>query len=93
LARTSAGVRVVVRDDGEGISPGFLAHVFTPFRQEDASLTRARGGLGLGLAMAKQIVLLHGGTIRVESAGRNKGATFTVELPLASALTARGSDR
>jgi signal transduction histidine kinase len=77
------GVRVVVRDDGEGISESFLPEVFEPFRQEDASLTRARGGLGLGLAVARKIVLLHGGTIRAESGGRGEGATFSIELPRA----------
>jgi signal transduction histidine kinase len=83
LSRLPEGIRFDVRDDGEGISPEFLPHVFKPFHQEDASITRARGGLGLGLAVARQIVELHGGTIRASSAGRGTGSTFTVELPLA----------
>ena len=77
------GVRIEVRDTGEGMSKEFLPHVFEPFQQEDASITRARGGLGLGLALAQQIVDLHGGVIRAESGGRGAGALFAVELPLA----------
>ena len=65
------------------ISADFLRHAFEPFRQQDASATRAEGGLGLGLAIVRHLVELHGGTIRAESAGAGRGATFTLKLPIA----------
>jgi signal transduction histidine kinase len=70
----------VVEDEGPGIPPEFLPHLFERFRQADASLTREHGGLGLGLAIAQHIVTLHGGEI---AAGNRpvRGATFTVRLP------------
>jgi len=71
----------IVEDTGAGIPERFLPHVFERFRQEDGSLTRAHGGLGLGLAIVRHIVELHGGVVSVESAGENTGSTFTVELP------------
>jgi CheY-like chemotaxis protein len=71
-----------VTDTGKGINPEFLPYVFEHFRQEDGAITRKFGGLGLGLAIARQIVELHGGRIWVESRGEGQGATFTVELPL-----------
>ena len=74
-------VRVRVSDTGIGITPSFLPHVFDKFRQEDGTHTRERPGLGLGLAVARQFVELHGGTITAESAGRGTGSTFTVTLP------------
>jgi PAS domain S-box-containing protein len=70
-----------VEDTGAGIPDRFLAHVFERFIQEDGSLTRAHGGLGLGLAIVRHIVELHGGTVSAESRGLNKGSTFTVVLP------------
>ena len=73
-------VRVV--DTGKGIDPRFLPHVFDPFRQEDASHTRSRGGLGLGLAISRQLVELHGGQIDAHSEGEGRGATFVVRLPV-----------
>lgn len=73
--------QIRVSDTGIGISPQFLPHVFEYFRQEDGSTTRRFGGLGLGLAIARQIVEMHGGTVRAESPGENQGATFIVELP------------
>jgi PAS domain S-box-containing protein len=75
-----AQIRVV--DAGKGINSQFLPYVFEYFRQEDGSTTRKFGGLGLGLAIVRQLVELHGGTVFVESAGENQGATFTVRLPL-----------
>lgn len=80
--RDEERVTLRVQDSGQGIDPSFLQHVFDPFRQADASPSRSHGGLGLGLAIAKQLVVAHGGTIRVESEGLGKGATFTTELPL-----------
>ncbi|HEY9659430.1 MAG TPA: hybrid sensor histidine kinase/response regulator, partial [Allocoleopsis sp.] len=71
-----------ISDTGKGISADFLPHVFDHFRQADNTTTRIFGGLGLGLAIAKQIVDLHGGTIEADSGGEGKGATFTVNLPL-----------
>jgi PAS domain S-box-containing protein len=83
-------VRVAVRDTGEGISPDFLPHVFERFRQADPGLTRAHGGLGLGLAIVRELVQLHGGAVRADSAGAGRGSTFTVELPLARPSMERG---
>lgn len=77
---SAAQLRII--DTGKGISADFLPHVFDHFRQADNTTTRIFGGLGLGLAIAKQIVDLHGGTIEADSAGEGKGATFTVNLPL-----------
>lgn len=74
--------QVTVADTGKGISPEFLPHVFDYFRQEDGTTTRRFGGLGLGLAIVRQLVELHGGTIWAESPGPNLGATFTIRLPL-----------
>jgi PAS domain S-box-containing protein len=76
-------VTLVVADDGVGISPAVLSHVFEEFQQEDSSSTRAHGGLGIGLALVKQIVELHGGEVHAQSPGKGKGATFTVTIPLA----------
>ena len=73
---------IQVKDNGKGISPEFLPHVFEYFRQENGSTTRQFGGLGLGLAIVRHLVELHGGLVFVESEGENLGATFTVRLPL-----------
>ena len=79
--RAPERVRISVTDTGVGISPAFLPHVFDRFRQADGSSTRAYGGLGLGLAIARHIVELHGGTIEAHSDGEHLGATFVVDLP------------
>ena len=81
-SRNGAHVRISVADTGRGIAAGFLPYVFERFRQADSSITRAHGGLGLGLSIVKQLVELHGGTVAVESAGAGCGSTFTIELPL-----------
>jgi signal transduction histidine kinase/ActR/RegA family two-component response regulator/HAMP domain-containing protein len=86
-------VCVAVKDYGCGISSGFLPHVFDRFRQQDASSTRRRGGLGLGLAIAASLIKLHGGTIEADSAGPAKGAIFTVRLPLAADGGQRSGER
>jgi len=85
LERVESHVEVTVSDTGRGIAPEFLPHVFDRFRQADQTTSRAQGGLGLGLAIVRQLVELHGGTVGVESAGVGHGATFTVSLPLAAA--------
>ena len=72
---------ITVADTGAGITPGFLPHVFERFRQADGSMTREHGGLGLGLAIAKELTELHGGSIVAESAGAARGSRFTVTLP------------
>jgi PAS domain S-box-containing protein len=73
---------ITVSDSGKGIHPDFIPYVFEHFRQENGAITRSFGGLGLGLAIARQLVELHGGTISADSSGENLGATFTVTLPL-----------
>ncbi len=75
-------VRLTVSDNGQGISPEFLPRVFDRFRQADSSTTRGHGGLGLGLAIVRHLVELHGGTVRAESFGEGLGATFHVTFPL-----------
>jgi PAS domain S-box-containing protein len=74
--------QIIVRDNGKGIAPEFLPHVFEYFRQADSTTTRRFGGLGLGLAIVRQIVEMHGGTVWAESLGENQGATFVVQLPI-----------
>ena len=76
---------LVVEDNGQGIDPAFLPHVFEPFRQEDSTAIRRHGGLGLGLSIVHELVALHGGTVEAASLGRGRGAQFTVSLPSASA--------
>jgi PAS domain S-box-containing protein len=75
-------LQIQVSDTGKGISADFLPHVFDRFRQADGSITRANNGLGLGLAIVRHLVELHGGTVTAESLGKDRGATFTVKLPL-----------
>jgi PAS domain S-box-containing protein len=90
LARVGQHVEVSVKDDGMGISPQFLPHVFERFRQADSSKTRAHGGLGLGLAIVRHLVELHGGTVTAESEGEGRGALFTVRLPRAPGVVPSG---
>jgi CheY-like chemotaxis protein len=82
LSRVNSHVEVAVCDTGRGIAPDFLPFVFERFRQVDATFSREQGGLGLGLAIAKQLAELHGGTITASSDGIGQGATFTLVLPL-----------
>ncbi len=83
VRRTGANIEIVVSDTGQGIAPEFLPFVFDRFRQADGSFARRHGGLGLGLAIARHLVELHGGTIMVASPGVGRGSTFTVRLPFA----------
>jgi len=80
--RVDASLEISVKDRGQGISPEFLPYVFERFRQADMTTTRMHGGLGLGLAIVRQLVELHSGTVTVESPGHGLGATFTVRLPM-----------
>jgi CheY-like chemotaxis protein len=77
----SDGLRISIADDGAGIDAHFLPHVFERFRQADGSVSRQHQGLGLGLAIVRHLVELHGGTVHAESPGPGQGATFTIELP------------
>jgi PAS domain S-box-containing protein len=79
-------IHVSVRDTGRGIHPRFLPHVFDRFRQADSSYTRLGGGLGLGLAVVRSVVELHGGTVEAASSGEGHGATFSMTLPVAAPI-------
>ena len=85
VARVGGHVALTVADNGQGIAPEFLPHLFERFRQADSSTTRYHGGLGLGLSIVKSLVDLHGGSVRASSDGLGKGATFCVELPTMAA--------
>jgi CheY-like chemotaxis protein len=93
VERANGGTRLRVTDTGIGIAPDLLPHVFDAFRQADSSTTRSHGGLGLGLAIVRQLVELHGGTVAATSDGPGRGTTFTVTLPSAVAHLARVSAR
>lgn len=98
LQQHAERVQLQVKDNGVGISPEFLPHVFDRFTQADTSAARRAGGLGIGLALVRHIALLHGGQVRAESAGVGRGASFTVDLPAAPpapslALAAVGTER
>ena len=82
LKRVSSHIELSVSDSGVGIPPEFLPHVFDRFRQADASYARQFGGLGLGLAIVRSLIELHGGSVSVDSAGQNQGTTFTISLPV-----------
>jgi CheY-like chemotaxis protein len=84
LRQDESHVELSITDSGRGISPEFLPHVFERFRQADSTSTRRFGGLGLGLAIVRHLVELHGGTVSASSAGLDQGATFTVRLPVLS---------
>nr|WP_238360950.1 ATP-binding protein [Iningainema tapete] len=82
LQRKDNQAQIIVTDNGKGINPDFLPYIFESFRQEDVSVTRKYGGLGLGLAIVRHIVEAHAGTVTVDSQGEGQGSTFTVSLPL-----------
>jgi PAS domain S-box-containing protein len=82
LDRVDSSARITVSDSGRGIGANFLPYVFDRFRQADGTYTRGHGGLGLGLAIVRHLVEMHGGTVSAHSRGEGQGATFTVELPL-----------
>lgn len=95
VERRDSSVAITVADNGQGIHPDFVPHVFDRFRQADAGITRRHGGLGLGLAIVKQLVELHGGTVSCESGGPGTGAVFRVLLPVAlsrDAINLRDAD-
>jgi PAS domain S-box-containing protein len=92
LERVDPHIRITVSDTGKGISADFLPYVFDRFRQADSSSARRYGGLGLGLALVKYLVELHGGTIEAASAGEGRGATFKVTLPVRAVATPLGED-
>jgi CheY-like chemotaxis protein len=85
LQRVSSHVEIIVSDSGQGMAPDVLPHVFERFLQGDSTSTRRHTGLGLGLALVRHLVELHGGTVEASSAGQGQGATFTVKLPVAIA--------
>jgi CheY-like chemotaxis protein/anti-sigma regulatory factor (Ser/Thr protein kinase) len=82
VQRARSEVEISVSDTGVGVAPDFLPHVFDRFRQADSSITRAQGGLGLGLAIVRHLVEVHGGTVHAESEGEGKGARFAVRMPV-----------
>jgi signal transduction histidine kinase len=86
LSSDDSQVVISISDTGEGIALEFLPHVFDRFRQADSSSSRKHGGLGIGLAIVRHLVELHGGTVKAESEGENCGATFTVSLPITPQL-------
>ena len=92
LAGSGQHLRLTVSDNGCGIRPALLPRIFERFWQADSSITRTQGGLGLGLAVVRHLVELHGGTVRAESAGEGLGATFTVTLPLLSSSLGQSVD-
>lgn len=84
LQRAESSAEIVIRDTGVGISADFLPHVFERFRQADSAVTRSHRGMGLGLAIVRHLIELHGGTVTAASEGEDQGATFTIQLPLAA---------
>jgi PAS domain S-box-containing protein len=92
LQRVDSHIEIIVTDTGRGIKPEFLPFVFDRFRQADSTITRAHGGLGLGLAIVRHLVELHGGEVHAHSQGEGQGATFIVKLPLVAGYDNHGSE-
>jgi PAS domain S-box-containing protein len=92
LERVNSHIEIAVSDNGVGIAPEFLPYVFDRFRQADQRTTRQHGGLGLGLAIARHLVEIHGGSVRAESLGAGQGSTFTVLLPVAPVYQSVGTE-
>lgn len=90
LTRSNEHIEIVVSDTGQGIRPEFLPYVFDRFRQADVTSARKHGGLGLGLAIVRNLTEMQGGSVGVASAGEGQGATFTVKFPTAEVMLARG---
>lgn len=90
VSRINSHLDITVADTGQGIDPKFMPHLFERFQQADASTTRQQGGLGIGLALVKQLVEMHAGIVRAESPGPGRGATFTVTLPVAASHASTG---
>jgi two-component system CheB/CheR fusion protein len=88
VTRDGSRVSVVVKDEGQGVAAEFLPHMFDRFRQADAGMTRRQGGLGLGLTIVREIMSLHGGTVRAESAGKDQGTTIYLEFAVAEEANA-----
>ena len=86
LRKVNSEIEITVTDTGQGISAEFLPFVFDRFRQADSTSTRQHGGLGLGLAIARHLIEIHGGTIEAKSSGKGQGATFTARLPVVAHL-------
>jgi CheY-like chemotaxis protein len=93
LQRINSHIEVVLSDSGIGIEPQFLPYVFDRFRQGDSGTNRQRSGLGLGLAIVRSLVELHGGTVRADSKGPGQGASFSVRLPTLIALSTGDGDK
>jgi signal transduction histidine kinase/DNA-binding response OmpR family regulator len=91
LDRVGSNAQITIADNGEGINAEFLPYVFDRFRQADSTFTRMHGGLGLGLAIVRHLVELHGGTVSANSQGRGKGATFAVAFPLLTTSACSGA--
>jgi len=91
LSGSGGACTLRVRDDGEGIEPHLLDHIFEPFAQAERTRGKARGGMGIGLALVKSLATMHGGTVRAESEGPGRGAEFVVSLPRAAAPGAPGA--
>jgi signal transduction histidine kinase/CheY-like chemotaxis protein len=91
VQRVGSKMEMKVVDTGQGVRADFLPHVFERFRQADSAASRQHGGLGLGLAIVRKLVELHGGTVQAASQGEGRGATFTIRLPIPTASVTRGS--